>query len=71
MSEAEVRSRKIEAMYREKNDRIAKQVALKAAVDVVSMAEPCKLDHPEHLMRRVLVVADEFYKWLREAEGGR
>jgi hypothetical protein len=71
MSEAEGRNRKIEAMYREKNDRIAKQVALKAAVDVVSIAEPCRLDHPEQLMRRVLVVADEFYRWLKEVEGGR
>jgi len=61
---AESKEKKIEAMYNEKNRRIARQTALKAAVNVVSMSEPCKFDHPEQLMRRVLVVAEEFYKWL-------
>ncbi|RLI81944.1 hypothetical protein DRP07_06260 [Archaeoglobales archaeon] len=54
----------IEKMHIEKNRRIARQTALKSAVAVISIPEQCRLDHPEQLARRILLVADEFYRWL-------
>ncbi len=61
-------NKRIEEMHREKNRRIAKQVALKAAVDVVSISEPSKLLSPEKLSRKVVDVAEEFYRWLEGRE---
>jgi len=61
-------NKRIEEMHREKNRRIARQVALKAAVDVVCTSEPCKFHKPEKLSEMVVEVAEEFYKWLEGRE---
>jgi hypothetical protein len=66
-----MRDELIEKMHIKKNKRIARQTALNSAIAIVSISEQCRLEHPEHLGRRVLSLADEFYKWLEDnSQGG-
>ena len=59
------RDEKIERMYREKQERIARHTALKLAVEVVTASEQSRLSSPDKNVSKVLEVADRFYGWLR------
>ena len=59
------RDEKIERMYREKQERIARHTALKLAVEVVVASEQSRLSSPEKNASKVLDLAEKFYGWLR------
>jgi hypothetical protein len=56
---------RIEKMYREKQERIARHTALKLAVEVVTASEQSRLSTPDKNASKVLELAERFYEWLR------
>ena len=56
---------RIEKMYREKQERIARHTALKLAVEVVVSSEQSRLSSPEKNASKVVEVAERFLEWLR------
>lgn|GEM_PF-1763775 len=56
---------RIEKMYREKQERIARHTALKAAINIVALSEHSKLADAEKTAGKVLDLAERFYEWLR------
>ncbi len=59
------RDERIEKMYREKQERIARHTALKLAVEVVTASEQTRLSSPDKNASKVVEVAERFYEWLR------
>ncbi len=64
------REERIEKMYREKQERIARHTALKLAVEVVTASEQSRLSSPDKNAGKVVEVAERFYDWLRGERDG-
>ena len=59
------RDEKIEKMNREKQERIARQVALREARETVALSAATGLKDPEVIAGKILNVAETYLRWLR------
>jgi hypothetical protein len=62
MSERDAR---IEKMYKEKQERIARQVALKEARETVMASPTTAIKDPEVTAQKVIKVADIYLRWVQ------
>jgi|Deesub1362B_J571_1020462.scaffolds.fasta_scaffold10338_4 hypothetical protein len=59
------RDAKIEKMYREKQDRIARQIALKEARETVMASPATAIKDPEVIATKVTKVAEIYLHWIQ------
>ncbi|AEA46855.1 hypothetical protein [Archaeoglobus veneficus] len=59
------REARIEKMYREKQERIARQIALRVARETVALATATAIKDPVVTASKVIEVAEMYLKWLR------
>ncbi|MBE8539437.1 hypothetical protein [Geoglobus acetivorans] len=60
------RDERIERMYREKQERIARQIALREARETVALWAAAPLKDPSVVAAKVIEIADEYLKWLKK-----
>ncbi len=59
------RDSRIEKMYREKQERIARQVALREARETVALSAAIQFKDPEVVADKVLKIAERYLTWIR------
>ena len=62
------REEKIERMYREKNERISRQIALKEARETVLASPATMVKDPEVIAAKIIKVAEVYRKWIAQGE---
>ena len=60
------RDERIERMYKEKQERIARQIALREARETIALWATAPLKDPSAVAAKVIEVADEYLKWLKK-----
>jgi len=64
------REERIERMYREKQERIARQIALREARETVTASPAIVAKDPEAVAGKIIKVAERYYRWLQGGEKG-
>ena len=59
------RDARIEKMHREKQERIARQVALREARETVALSAAIQFKDPEVTSEKILKIAEKYLSWLR------
>jgi|Deesub1362B_J571_1020462.scaffolds.fasta_scaffold00473_4 hypothetical protein len=62
-------SKRIERMFKDKQDRIDRQIALQVAGQIVTVNPASAVKDPEVITSKVLRVAEIYYNWI--CNGGR
>ena len=55
---------KISRMFADKQERIARQVALQSAVDTVTVNPASQIKDPKVIGSKALEIAEIYYKWI-------
>lgn len=56
---------RIEKMHREKQERIARQVALREARETVALSAAIQFKDPEVVAEKVVKIAERYLTWIR------
>ena len=62
------RDERIERMYKEKQERIARQIALREARETIALWAATHLKDPSAIAATVIEVADKYFNWLDKGE---
>ncbi len=65
------RDARIERMHKEKQERIARQIALKEARETVMASPATAIKDPEIIAHKVTRVANIYLRWIQEGKVGR
>ncbi|WP_456478149.1 hypothetical protein [Geoglobus ahangari] len=60
------RDERIERMYKEKQERIARQIALREARETVALSAAAPLKDPSAIAANIIEIAEEYLKWLKK-----
>jgi len=59
------REARIEKMYKEKQERIARQIALREARETVALSTVTAIKDPVVTASKVIEVAEKYFRWLK------
>lgn len=61
-------SERINRMFRDKQDRIARQIALQVAGETVTINPASRVKDPKILAHKVIEIANIYYEWINRNE---